>query len=133
MNVRNQVAGGDKNENADKECGNIDEQENGQVDLHRSLADVVGLRVEPDDAGIFLQQNDAEANDITQQQTLTDDEGWEPEERVADCLVAGSDSLQDTNHLCALKDDDEQSADHREACHTNHQCQDDPDIDVEQL
>ena len=47
-------------------------------------------------------------------------------------LVACSQCFQQSNHLCAFKDDDEQSANHRETCHTNHEGEDNPYVDVEQ-
>ena len=52
---------------------------------------------------------------------------------MAYCLVACAQGLQYSNHAGALKDDDEQSADHGEACHADHQHKNYPDVEVEQV
>ena len=51
---------------------------------------------------------------------------------MADGLVAGTQGFHYSNHRSALQDDDEQSADHRYACHDEHQSQDNPYIQVHQ-
>ena len=71
-------------------------------------------------------------DDVANEQSLTDDEGRKPQEGVAHRLVVCSQSFQNTNHLRALQNNDEQAANHGETSHANHQCQDNPNIDVEQ-
>ena len=121
MDVRNQITWCDENEDTDGECSQIDEDDQRDVEFHRCLTDVVGLGIEGHDARIFLHEHDTESDDVSPDEALSDDEYREPEEGVPDDAVSRADGLQRTDHLRALKDDDEQAADHREACHTDHQ------------
>ena len=85
-----------------------------------------------DEARVLLQHHQTDAYHVADEQSLTDDEGRKPQERVAHSLVACSQGLHDANHLCAFQNDDEQAANHGEACHTNHQCQNNPYVDIQQ-
>ena len=85
------------------------------------------------ESGVFLQQNQSESDDITNQQSFPDDEHGEPKEGVANGLVSCAQRLQYANHVSTFEDDDEQTADHGEASHANHQRQDNPYVQVEQV
>ena len=78
MDARNEVAGTYKDEDADEERGDVEQHDEQDVELHRSLADIIGLRVEADDACGFLQQYDADADDVAPEQAASDDKDGEP-------------------------------------------------------
>ena len=49
---------------------------------------------------------------------------------MADSAIACSECFENADGLCVLKDDDEQSANHREACHAGHQRKDNPYVNI---
>ena len=80
-----------------------------------------------------MDDDQSDADEVTQQQSLSDDEGGKPQESVAYCLVACAQRLEQSNHLGTFQDDDKQSANHGESCHAHHQHEDNPHVDVEQF
>lgn len=93
MDAGNEVAGTDEDEDADDEGSYVEQEDEGYVELHGRLADVVGLRVETHEPCELLQQDDADAEDVTPQQSAPDDEYCKPEEGAAYGVVARSESL----------------------------------------
>lgn len=55
------------------------------------------------------------------------------EEDGANARVAGTQGFEHTDGLCALEDEDEQAAHHREAGHGHHEAEDDNHVDIEQV
>ena len=90
MNVRNQVTWCYQHKHTDQQSGYVDECYQWQIQLHGSLAHIVGLWVEGDKTCVFLEQKDADTHNVTPEHSLTDDEYREPQERVANSLVAGA-------------------------------------------
>ena len=133
MDMGNEVAGSDEYEHADDERTDVDEQEHGKVDFHGYGINVIGGRIEFDESGKFLKQCDADAQDVAPEHAFADDEDGKPQEGVADGLVARAECLEDTYHVRAFEDDDEQAADHRETGHAYHQDEDNPYVEVEQV
>lgn len=121
MDDGDKVAREDQHEHADKERGDVDEQNEEQIKFHRCLADIIGLGIKTHDTCSHLKNDDTDAKDVAQKQTAPDNEHGEPKERVTNHAVAGTQGFEDTNHLSALKDDDKEAANHREACEKNHQ------------
>ena len=64
MDMRNEITGCDEYEDADKEGGDVEQYEQRDIDLHRSLTDIVGLWIELYQTRIFLQEDDAETEQI---------------------------------------------------------------------
>ena len=81
----------------------------------------------------MLYQNEADAQDIADEHAAADDEDGKPEKRVAYGGVASAEGFQKADHVGALKNDDEQAADGGEACHADHQRQNNPYVQVEQV
>ena len=67
MDARYQVAGRDEYENTNEQGHYVQEDDQGNVYLHRSLADIVGLRVQFDKTRMHLQQNQADADDVAKE------------------------------------------------------------------
>ncbi len=132
MDVGDEEAGGNEYEEADEERGNVEQGYEGEVELYGCRVDVVAGGVEADDARLLLQHDETDADDVAPEQSATDDEDGKPQEGVADARVAHAQSFEDADGLGALEDDDEQSADHGDACHTDHEREDDPHVDIEQ-
>ena len=84
-------------------------------------------------ACIFLQEDDAQTQQIANEQSFSDDKGCKPQEGVANGFVFGTQRLQKTNHLSAFKDDNQQAGNHRKAGNGHHQRQDNPYVQVEQV
>ena len=133
MDARNKVAGTYEYKDADEKRGDVEQHDEQDVQLHWCLADVIGLRVEADNACDILKQYNADSDDVAPEQAAADDEDREPEERAPDGGVACAEGFQHTNHLRALKNDNEQAADHRKARQCHHQREDNPNVDVEQV
>ena len=64
MDAGDEVAGTDEDENADDEGGYVEQEDEGDVELHGCLADVVGLWVETYEPRELLEQYDADAEDV---------------------------------------------------------------------
>ena len=133
MDVGDEVAGCDEHEDADEKCRDVEQEDEEKIELNGNSTHIIGVGIEFHDTRVLLQQHEAYAQNVAQEHTLPYHEDGKPEERVANGAVAGSYSLQDANHRCALKNDDEQSANHRDAGYGNHQGEDDPHVQVEQL
>ena len=82
MDVRNEETGTYKNEDTDDKCGCVDEQECLDIYLGRSLADIIGCRVERDKTCLALQEDDGGGENVANEHTLADDEDGKPEEGV---------------------------------------------------
>ena len=132
MDVGDEEAGGYEYEDADEERGHIEQDDKGQVELHGGRVDIITGGVEVDDARLLLQQDKSDADDVSPEQSASDDEDGKPEEGVAHTLVAHAQCFEDADGLGAFKDDDEQSANHGNASHTDHEHEDDPYVDVKQ-
>ena len=81
----------------------------------------------------MLYQTQPYADDVAYDESFADEEGGDIEKDLAQLKVRATKRLQYANHACALKYDDEQSADHRERSDGCHQDQYDPDIGVEKV
>ena len=88
VNMRNHIAWCDEHKNTDSEGCKIDEYHQWYVELHRCLTYVVGLRVKRYDTCVFLYQYNTQPDDITPNETLSDDEYREPEEGMSDDAVS---------------------------------------------
>lgn len=64
MDAGDEVAGADEDEDADDEGGYVEQEDEGDVELHGRLTDVVGLRVETYEPRELLEQYDADAKDV---------------------------------------------------------------------
>ena len=64
MDAGNEVAGTDEDEDADDEGSYVEQEDEGDVELHGRLTDVVGLRVETYEPCELLEQDDADAEDV---------------------------------------------------------------------
>lgn len=74
MDARDEVAGTYEDDDADEQRAYVEQQYQREAELHGGLADVVGLRVEGDDACGLLQQHDAQSQDVAPEQSTADDE-----------------------------------------------------------
>ena len=131
MDVRDKKAGCDEHKETDEQGGQIKQQDDGQVELHRGCVDIVAGGVEMNEPRLLLQHDDAYAYQVAPEQSASDDEGGKPQEGVSHHGVTHAQRLQYAYHLGTFQNDDEQSANHGEACHTDHEHQDNPHIDVE--
>ena len=113
MDVRHEETRHDKNQRTDNQRADIEQQQCCQAEFDRRFADVVSLRVERYYSCVFLYEAYANANDIADDESFASYERAEPEECVADGLVACAKSLERAYHRYALKYHDEQSANHR--------------------
>ena len=78
MDVGNEITGGYQDEDADEQGDKVEEGDEGEVQFHWCLADVVHWRVERDEARVLLQQHDADTQNVAPEHALSDDEDWEP-------------------------------------------------------
>ena len=78
MDARNEITGCYQHEDADEQCAYVEQHDVEHVDLHGSLADIVGLRIEFDDARIVLQQHDAQSQDVAPEESPAYDIGGKP-------------------------------------------------------
>ena len=83
-------------------------------------------------AKILLQQRQADAYEIAQQQPTPHEQSCKVKEDQAELSIRGSEALHHGNEVRTFKDDDEQSGRHREQRKANHECKNDIDIGVEQ-
>ena len=65
MDMRNQVTRRNEDEDADEQRGDVEQEDERDVEFHGGLADIVGLGIKCNDAGIFLQEHDAYARDVS--------------------------------------------------------------------
>ena len=78
MDVRDEITGSDEYEDTDQQCRQVDEEDDGDVQFHRSLGDVIDLRIKGDDACQLLDDDDSYADDVAPEESLSDDEHREP-------------------------------------------------------
>ena len=86
--MRNEIAGRNEYEDADKKCCNVKEKYQRDVKFHWYFAYIIGLSVEGDDACGILNQNDTQPDDVSKKEALADDKGGKPEEGVSDGAVS---------------------------------------------
>ena len=120
MNVWDEIAWGYEDEDADEQGGYVERNDVNPIELYWNSAHVIRLCIQFHQSGVFLYQQDGECQDIAIEQSLADDKSSKPKEGVATGIVSGSQRIQYTNHRGAFQDDDEQTADHRHACHSKH-------------
>ena len=133
MDVGDKVAGGDEHEDAHHEGYHIEGDDDGNIDFDGSRLDIIGRGVELDHAGIALQQKQPQGDGVAQQQSATDDEHGKPKEHVADGLVARTEGFEHAYHGGALQYYNKEARHHGDSCHRQHQREDNPDIEVEQI
>ena len=63
--MRNEETGCNEHEETDDEGGYIEQQDDGLVELHGCCVDIVAGGVEAHEAGVLLQQSDADADDVS--------------------------------------------------------------------
>ena len=118
MNVWDEIAWGYEDEDADEQGGYVERNDVNPIELYWNSAHVIRLCIQFHQSGVFLYQQDGECQDIAIEQSLADDKSSKPKEGVANGIVSGSQRFHYTNHRGAFQDDDEQTADHRHACHS---------------
>ena len=62
MDVWDKEAGGYEYKNAKEECGKVEQQYQRYVELHGGRVDVIAGRIESYQAGVLLQEYDAQSN-----------------------------------------------------------------------
>ena len=93
VDMRNQITRSDEHEDADEQCGDVERDDEGQIEFCGNCADVIGGWVEFYQSCITLEENESNADDVSEKQSLSDDEYSEPQECVADGLVACTECL----------------------------------------
>ena len=120
LDVGNEVTRRNQNEDADEQRGNVEQDDERNVQLDGNGADIIRFRVEFDESRVALQQHESDAEQVADEQSASNHKDGKPQKRVADGLVACAESLQDANHRRALKNDNQQSANHRHGSDGNH-------------
>ena len=81
----------------------------------------------------MLQGHEAYSDDVAYKQSAPYDEHCEPKERASDGGISRSERLKYADHRGSFEDDDEQSRYHGNAGHGNHQRQNNPNVEIEQV
>ena len=131
--MSHEIAGSNQDCHADEQCGDIEQDDPNPVDLYWYRTDIVGSRIKFDESCEFLHSDEPESYKIANDESAPNDEGGQPQKRVSDKPVAGTESLENAYHACTLKDDDEQAGDDGHSGYGHHQRQDDPYIHVEKI
>ena len=88
--MRDKITGCNEYENANQQSGNVQENNQGNIHLHRDRVHIIGGWVEFDNSCDSLQQNDADSKNITDEKAFSNDENGKPEERMSHCFVLGT-------------------------------------------
>ena len=129
----NQIAWGYQHEDTNQESCDVECYNEQPVEFHWYRTDIVGSRIKFDESCEFLHSDEPESYKIANDESAPNDEGGQPQKRVSDKPVAGTESLENAYHACTLKDDDEQAGDDGHSGYGHHQRQDDPYIHVEKI
>ena len=130
LDARNHVARSHEGEDGDDERADIDSDDGNWVEEDRDGVDIVGGSIEVDEAPVLFGHEQSQGEDIADEQAAQGDEGGKVEEDGANARVAGAKGFEHTDGLCALEDEDEQAAHHREAGHGHHEAEDDNHVDI---
>ena len=133
LDARNHVARSHEGEDGDDERADIDSDDGNRVEEDGDGVDIVGGGIEVDEAPVLFGHEQSQGEDIADEQAAQGDEGGKVEEDGANARVAGTQGFEHTDGLCALEDEDEQAAHHREAGHSHHEAEDDNHVDIEQI
>ena len=76
--MRYQEAGGYQYEDGYQERSDVEDDDDGDVEFHGRRVYIVAGGVEVDETRLLLQHHQADAYDVANEQSLTDDEGCKP-------------------------------------------------------
>lgn len=133
MDGGDDVAGEEECQEAGDEGEEVDQQEVGPTEEYWHGIHIIYLGIEMHYASVMLDGQQSQSQEVAIEHTTQYDEGRIMQEEVTHLAVGGSHRLHHANEIGTLKDDDEQAADHGEACHTSHEYEYHPNIQVEQM
>ena len=98
----NQIAWGYQHEDTDQEGSDIECYDEQPVDFHWYRTDIVGLGIQLDESGMFLDGQNRQCYQVSENKALADDKHGKPKEGMADRFVAGAQCLHHAYHGSAL-------------------------------
>ncbi len=123
----------DQHQHGHEQRACIEQHEIEPVKRNGHVADIIGGRVERYQMEKVLQGTHRQADNIAPEHSLGYQEKRLPQENPAYRPVGASQSLERADKLHAVQNQDEQTGNHVEARHGQHQHDNDPDVHVQQL
>ena len=102
MDMGNQIAWSYQHEDTDQEGSGIECYDEQPVEFHWYRTDIVGLGIQLDESGMFLDGQNRQCYQVSENKALADDKHGKPKEGMADRFVAGAQCLHHAYHGSAL-------------------------------
>ena len=120
-NLRDKRRRDKQKQQRDKHRAKVQQQNPRPADVDGGIGQEVRLLRQGDDVEVFLDEAEANAHYIADQQTDADDKAAVDDKYLADGGVVGAQGFHDANHVGALEDEDEQGGNHVDGRHHYHE------------